>query len=69
MRTGGRLQLLIDKLDQVIAYASGVVVKLTYLLRRGPLVPPKVPVHDWGVVLAIEFGAILAFSFEVVEVL
>ncbi len=61
-------ELLIDELDQVVADTGGVVVKLAVRLGRGPFVPAMCAVDDRGVIVAIEFGSVAAFSLEVVQV-
>src|SRR5690606_28632574 len=57
-----------DELDQIVADAGGVVVKLAVLLRRGPFVPSILAAYDRGVVFTIELGTITAFGFKVVQI-
>ena len=67
---GGKVreQVLIDEPDQVVADARRVVVKPAVLAWCGPLVPAEGAVDDRRVIVAIKFGAVLPFGFEVVQV-
>jgi len=44
------------------------VIELAIDLGRGPGLPAIVPGEDGGVIAALEFGVVLPFGFQIVEV-
>lgn len=61
-------QLLVNEGDEVFTDHGAVVVECAVGLWCGPLIPAVLTIDDGGVCLAIEFSAVAAFGFQIVQV-
>lgn len=61
-------QLLIDKADQVVADHRTVMIERAVQLGGRPFIPAVLAIDDGRVCLSIQFSAVAAFGFKVMQV-